>query len=134
MVLAGKLGGDAFLWTQATGITTMPRPDTLDPQDSVFANAMTDDGTRVFGAVRPGGEFSLTQPYAYVFTHDKGHRSLTDVVKAAGIAIPADMTLDNVLGVSSDGTVLVGSSYTLDQSTGISTSKSFVLRVAPGTF
>jgi hypothetical protein len=133
-ILAGKQGPDVFLWTQATGIVMAPRPDGLDPSDNIYANAMTADGQYVFGAVAPGGELSLTQPYAYVLTLSKGHRPITEIVKAAGIAVPDGWTLQNVLGVSSDGTVLVGSAYTQDPNTGITMQKTFVLRVAPGTW
>jgi hypothetical protein len=133
-ILAGELGFDVFVWTQATGIVTAPRPTTLDPSDNIYANAMTADGHYVFGGVAPGGDLSLTMPYAYVLTLAKGHRPITDIVKATGITVPDGWTLQNVNGVSSDGTVIVGTAYTQDPNTGITTMKTFVLRVAAGTW
>lgn len=133
-VMAGIAQPDAWTWTAATGVKTMPRPGTLDASDKIFPNSMTGDGKQIFGGVQPGSDLSLTKPFAFIWTADKGMRSLTDLVRAAGFALPDGVTLGDVLGVSRDGTVLVGASYTVDANTGFPNYKTFVLRVAPGTF
>jgi hypothetical protein len=69
----------------------------------VFPTAMNAQGTIIFGGVDEGGART-----AFVWTAAKGMRSLEDVASKNGITIPAGFTLSQVLGASSDGSVLVG--------------------------
>ncbi len=103
--LAGMVGFDGFVWTTATGFTPLVRFDLALPSDRVFPNAITADGTTVFGGV--GDAFSGI-PIAFVWTEAAGMRPLIDVATAAGVTIPAGTILNSVLGASADGTVLVG--------------------------
>src|SRR5262249_20974216 len=70
---------------------------------AVFPTAMNAQGTIIFGAVDDGGART-----AFVWTAAAGMRSLQDVASNNGITIPAGFKLSQVLGASSDGSVLVG--------------------------
>lgn len=124
-VLAGILGGEGFVWTPG-GIEMMNRLAGTMPGDNVYCNAVTADGRLVFGGV--GDNFSLDPPQAFVWSQAAGMRALTGLAIAAGIALPADLVLQDVLAASDDGSVLIG---TAADATSFHT---FVLRVAPGTF
>ena len=104
-VLAGTFGFDGFVFTQTGGMVTLPRPDASLPSDPVFPNAMTADGTVVFGGV--GDAFSSI-PIAFMWSQANATRQLLDVVTAANITVPTGTLLNSVLGVSADGTVLIG--------------------------
>jgi hypothetical protein len=69
----------------------------------VFPTAMNAQGTIIFGAVDDGGLRT-----AFVWTLANGMRKLQDVATKNGISIPGGYGLAQVLGASSDGTVLVG--------------------------
>lgn len=103
-VLAGVDGQDGVVWRDGTR-SVLPRLDTLLPSDPVFPNAVTADGTVVFGG--QGSAFFGT-PEAFVWSEAAGLRRVADLVAAAGLTIPADVTLMNVTGASADGTVLIG--------------------------
>jgi hypothetical protein len=103
-VLAGVDSFDAVIWGGGTRIV-IPRLDTLLPFDPVFANALTADGSIVFGA--QGGGFGGPQD-AYMWSLSRGLRKVADVATDAGLTIPPDITLSNVSAVSADGTVIVG--------------------------
>jgi hypothetical protein len=64
---------------------------------------MNAQGTIIFGAVDNGGART-----AFVWTAAAGMRSLQDVASKNGVTIPAGVALAQVLGASSDGSVLVG--------------------------
>ena len=66
---------------------------------------MTADGTVVFGGV--GDAFSSI-PIAFMWSQANATRQLLDVVTAANITVPTGTLLNSVLGVSADGTVLIG--------------------------
>jgi hypothetical protein len=119
--VAGILGNEGFVWTEAKGMTTMTRFDVALPSDPVYPNAMSADGTRVFGGV---GNAFFSVPIAFVWTEKDGMRVLSDVAAAAGVAVPNGLVLGNVLGASADGTVLMGVAMEMD-----GTPKSFVLRL-----
>lgn len=121
-VAAGTFGYDGFVWTSATGMVTLARPDISLPSDPVFPNAMTSDGATIYGGV--GDAFSGV-PIAAVWDAN-GVRTLADVAAAAGVTIPDGVTLGNVLGVSADGTVLIGTAMDASFNT-----KTFLLRL-PG--
>jgi hypothetical protein len=103
-VLAGIENNNGVVWT-ATDKLTIPRFEELLPFDPVFPNAMTADGSIIFGG--QGDAFSGT-PQAFVWSQADGVRKLADIATAAGLTIPTDVVLGNVLAVSSDGTVLIG--------------------------
>lgn len=100
-----------FTWSEETGVV---RFSSATPSyEDVFANAMSADGTFVYGIVKhfidPTDFFSPYEVYAYVWSKDKGLRNLQEVATSAGIAVPADHHLMNVQAVSSDGRVVLGS-------------------------
>ena len=119
--VAGIWALDGFTWTSAGGRVAIPRLDASLPGDAVYPNAMSADGTLVFGGI---GDAFQTVPLAFVYSDAKGTRDLTGLARAAGLAIPADTVLDSVLGASADGTVLVGTA-----TTGAGAAKTFVLRL-----
>lgn len=125
-VMAGILGADGFVWEAGTGLVRMRRFDLALPTDPVFPNAMTADGTHVFGGV---GDAFFSTPIAFVWTAPDGMRALADVAAAAGVAIPTGTILNNVLGSSADGTVLVGTA--LDAG---GAAKTFTLRLPPSVW
>jgi hypothetical protein len=125
-VLAGELGGEGFVWTEAGGFVTIPRPATALPSDPVYPNAMTADGAVVFGGV---GNAFFSTPVAFVWSAATGTVLLQDVVTAAGVTLPEGMILGNVLGASADGRVLIGTA--LDAAFA---PRTFVLRVPAGAF
>ena len=124
--VAGNLGGDGFVWTEAGGFKTLERFDLAMPSDPVYPNAMTADGKTVFGGV---GDAFFSLPTAFAWTEAGGMRPLSDVVVAAGIEIPEGLWLGNVLGASADGSVLVGTAM---EESGMT--KTFLLRLPEGTF
>lgn len=120
-VLGMIWGFDGFVWTSAGGSVPIPRLDISLPTDPVYPNAITGDGTAVFGAI---GDAFFSTPIAFVWTAAAGTRSLADVATAAGVTLPAGLILNNVLGASADGTVLIGTATDADFNL-----VSFVLRV-----
>jgi hypothetical protein len=120
-VMAGILGGDGFVWTKGTGLAKLLRFDQALPSDPVYPNAMTADGSIVFGGV---GDAFLSTPIAFAWTERGGMVSLADVAKAGGVTVPDGVTLNSVLGASADGTVTIGTA--MDAA---GASKTFVLRV-----
>ncbi len=125
-VMAGILGADGFVWTEAGGLVTLPRTELALPSDPMFPNTMTGDGAAIFGAV---GDAFFGVPVAFVWTEATGTRVLADVAAEAGVEIPEGVSLQNVLGVSADGTVLAGTAVDADLAL-----RTFVMRVPPGTF
>jgi hypothetical protein len=120
-VLGGIWGYDGFVWTSAGGSVPLPRLDSSLPTDPVYPNAIAADGHVVLGAI---GDAFFSTPIAFVWTAAAGTRALADVATAAGVTLPAGLILNNVLGASADGTVLIGTATDADQNL-----VSFVLRV-----
>jgi hypothetical protein len=109
--LAGLRGLDGFVWTEAGGFVAVDRLEGYLPNDQVFPNAITADGAQVFGAV---GSSFFSIPTAFIWTAAGGTRPLVDLVRAAGIEVPETVRLENVLGVSADGKVLIGTAAVND--------------------
>ncbi|MBK9033147.1 MAG: hypothetical protein IPL61_18065 [Myxococcales bacterium] len=122
--IAGSAGNEGFVWTQAGGLVDLVRFDVALPSDPVFANAMSGDGSHVYGGV---GSAFFGVPIAFVWTAATGMRPLADVATAAGITIPDGLLLTSVLGASADGTVLIGVASDADFNT-----RTFVLRLPAG--
>ncbi|MFO0613186.1 MAG: hypothetical protein U0414_11380 [Polyangiaceae bacterium] len=118
---AGIQGNEGFVWNEAAGMMLMTRFDVALPTDPVYPNAMTADGTRVFGGV---GDAFFGVPIAFVWSEAEGMHVLSDVAAAAGITMPAGLVLNSVLGASADGTVLIGVAMEMD-----GTPRTFVLRL-----
>ncbi len=119
--VAGQLGNDGFVWTAGTGIVRLARTPNALGGDPMFPNAMSADGSLVFGGV---GSAFFAIPEAFVWSFDAGTRSLAEVVTAAGIELPEGMLLNTVLGASADGSVLIGIAMDIE-----GFPKSFVLRL-----
>lgn len=119
--VAGQLGNDGFVWTAGTGIVRLARTPNALGGDPMFPNAMSGDGSLIFGGV---GSAFFGIPEAFVWSFDANTRPLAEIVAAAGIELPEGMLLNSVLGASADGTVLIGIAMDLEGLT-----KSFVLRV-----
>ncbi|HTJ47683.1 MAG TPA: hypothetical protein VL463_36555 [Kofleriaceae bacterium] len=120
-VLAGTWGFDGFVWTKGTGMAKLVRFELALPSDPVFPNAMTADGSILFGGV--GDAFSGI-PIAFAWTAQGGMEPLADVAERAGVAVPAGTIFNSVLGASADGTVTIGTAMDADGNP-----KTFVLRV-----
>jgi uncharacterized membrane protein len=124
--LAVSVGLDAYVWTEAAGMIPIVRFDTALPSDQIFPNAMTADGTLVFGGV---GSAFFGIPQAFVWSAADGMRPLADIARAAGVDIPANTLLNSVLAASADGTVLIGMATENDVA-----SRTFVLRLPAGAY
>lgn len=109
-VLAGIDANDGVVWAGGTRIV-LPRFDTLLPSDPVYPNAITADGRVVFGGQ---GDAFFGTPVAFMWSLTGGLRNVADVATAAGLAIPPNEVLMNVLAVSADGTVLIGTARNTD--------------------
>lgn len=103
-MLAGTENSDGVVWTPG-GKLTLPRLPALLPSDPVFPNAVSGDGALVFGG--QGSAFFGT-PTAFVWSEAGGLREVATLATDAGFALPDNVQLTNVLGVSADGTVLIG--------------------------
>jgi hypothetical protein len=68
-------------------------------------------------------------PNAFVWSAADGMRVLAEVAAAAGVTVPEGMLLNSVLGVSADGTVIMGTA--MDENF---QGKTYVLRLPAGTF
>jgi uncharacterized membrane protein len=103
-------GVEGFVWTQDGGVVRF-HSDTPDT-DTIYANAMTADGRYVFGklshSMDNGGLLEVVWEGAIVWSQDGGVRKLQDLALASGLTFDAGVTLDNVLAVSADGTVIAG--------------------------
>lgn len=119
--LAGSFGGEGFVWTEASGLTLLPRLEGSLPSDFVFPNAMSGDGALVFGGV---GDAFFSIPIAFVWSAADGIRALADVATKAGVTVPSGVLLNSVLGASADGTVLIGTAMDAQ-----GMPKTFVLRL-----
>jgi hypothetical protein len=105
-------GNNGFYWTQADGVKKLPQLATFQPSDQYFPNAVTADHQMIFGAV--GDQNGLGSPMqAFVYTaKDNKIRVLQDLVTQQGYSLPANISLANVVAVSTDGTFVLG--LTLD--------------------
>jgi uncharacterized membrane protein len=120
--VAGQLGNDGFMWTAGTGVVRLARTPNALPFEPMFPNAMSADGSLIFGGV---GSAFFSIPTAFVWSADAGTRALGDLAADVGIELPANLVLSNVSGVSADGTVILGNATDLD--TGFA--KTYVLRL-----
>ncbi len=106
-IVAGYWGTDAYYWTADVGTVIIGKLPDADPySDNTYVNAMSDDGRLMFGTC--GNVWFGNPPRAFVWTQGGGMKVLADVATAAGVTIPAGVTLSNVLHASSDGTVITG--------------------------
>jgi len=97
------LGG--FMGSTPSGVTT------------TLGRGGADGTAAILGAVLGAEEIQI-------WTETAGMRPLADIITAAGLTIPAGYTLLNVLGASTDGSVVVGAAYDADGN-----AESFVLRL-----
>jgi hypothetical protein len=125
-IVAGIWGYDAFAWSRAGGHVDLGKVPSALPSDPCFPNAMTADGSRIFGGC--GNPF-FGVPVAFVWTETEGMRPLVDIATANGLTVPAGFTLTSVLAASSDGSVVLGVAIdeTMNQ-------KSFVLVLPPSAY
>lgn len=129
----GKTG---FTWSEDTGVVRFS--SSTPGSEDIFANAMSADGKNVYGLVNhyvdPTDFFSAIEIYAYVWSKDKGLRNLQAVATAAGITVPANHVLTNVMAVSADGRVVIGNAQVPpdDPNNGFPTPKLFVLVLPAG--
>jgi hypothetical protein len=136
-ILAGALGGQTgFVWSQATGLETFST-ETPDV-DTIFVNAMTDDGRVTFGQLDHPTDpndpaFSPHERSAFARTKAAGLVKLQELATAHGIAVPDGLTLINVQAVSADGTVILGDAeLPADPATGFAPPRLYVLVLPPG--
>lgn len=129
-------GTTGFTWTEQTGVV---RFSSATPNaDQLGMNAMSADGTFLYGKLThfldPTDFFSASEISAYVWNKDKGLRNLQEVAINAGITMPANHFLTNVMAVSADGRVVVGTAAIPpeDPNTGFPTEKLFVLVLPEG--
>jgi hypothetical protein len=114
------------VWTAGTGVVRLARTPNALGGDPMFPNAMSADGSLVFGGV---GSAFFGIPEAFVWSFDAGTRSLAEVVIAAGVELPEGTLLNSVMGASADGTVLVGNAMDAD-----GVGQTFVVRLPAGAY
>ncbi len=93
----------AFRWTASTGMVDI---GTLGgPESAAFA--VNKDGTVIVGASLTSG--STGSSHCFVWTAKTGMQNLLTVLQAAGVKTANKwVDLNNLVGVSADGTVIVG--------------------------
>jgi uncharacterized membrane protein len=134
--LAAFGGNTGFTWTEETGVVRISGP--TPNADQVLVNAMSADGKYIYGIlthfIDPTDFFSPADISAYVWSKDKGVRNLQSIVIAAGITMPDNHFLTNVMAVSGDGRVIVGTAAVPppDPNNGFPTEKLFVLVLPEG--
>lgn len=106
--VAGVWNFEGFTWTQSEGVVPLGLLPGALPGGQTFPNAIAADGQLIFGKVSPG---FFDPPTVFVWTAAHGMRDLRELAVANGLVLPAGMTLDNVLGASADGSVLVGTAF-----------------------
>jgi uncharacterized membrane protein len=130
-------GNSGFTWSEETGVVRFSSA-TPGSEVNVFVNAMSDDAKFIYGKLEhstdPTDFFAPIEYWAFVWNKDKGMRNLQDVAVAAGITMPANHFLANVMAVSGDGRVVIGTAEIPpdDPNTGFSTEKLFVLVLPEG--
>jgi len=124
--VAGIWTDDGFTWTEAGGRVPIPRLDSSLPTDPVYPNAMSADGSLVFGGI---GDAFFSLPFAFVWSDARGTRDLTMLARENGLPIASDTILNSVLGASADGSVLVGTALF-----GNGAAKTYMLRLPTAPF
>ncbi|MBX9845047.1 MAG: autotransporter domain-containing protein [Xanthobacteraceae bacterium] len=94
--------GEAFRWTQATGMQGLGALNPTDFQSSALA--VNGDGSVVVGF----SQNSSFQNVAFRWTQTTGMRSIASILTAGGVNV-ANWSFDQATGVSADGTLMVGS-------------------------
>ena len=130
-------GNTGFTWSEETGVVRFSSA-TPASETNIYVNAMTDDGKFTFGkdehTTDPTDYFAPVEYWAFVWSKDKGMRNLQDVAVAAGITMPANHFLTNVMAVSGDGRVVICTAEipAADPTMGYPTEKLFVLVLPEG--
>jgi len=119
--VAGIWNLEGFTWTTFGGVQKLGFLPGGSAGGQTFPNAIAADGQLIFGKTSNG---FFDPPVAFVWTQAQGMRSLAGIAAASGVSIPPDLTLDNVLAASVDGTVVLGTAF--DFSFGL---YAFVLRL-----
>ncbi len=96
--------GFATIWHQGT---TTPLPQ-LQGWATMIPHAISDDGSIVAGQARNP---SFEQE-AWIWTQGRGSESLLSYLTFHGVSVPAGWRLDQVNGLSADGTTIVGRART----------------------
>jgi hypothetical protein len=106
--VAGIWNLEGFTWTEADGVVSLGFLPGGFPGGQTFPNAIAADGQLIFGKTVAG---FFDPPTVFVWTEAQGMRSLSQIAAASGVSIPAELTLDNVLAASTDGTVVLGTAF-----------------------
>jgi hypothetical protein len=125
-VVAGIWGNAGFRWTEQEGRVDLGIVPTALPGDPTFPNAMSADGSLVFGGC---GSALFGVPVAFVWTAEDGMRALEDIAIANGITLPGTFKLTSVMAASADGSVLLG--VAVDET---NNQKSFVLELPASAY
>jgi len=96
--------GQAYRWSAGDGVE--PLGSIFDPSWSGAATSITDDGSTIIGFYRPFGPAALGE--GFVWTEADGMQNLTAWVTGRGVELPAGTVLSLPLGISPDGTSIVG--------------------------
>jgi hypothetical protein len=108
-VVAGDWGWDGFYWSAADGVVNLgARPADALPDDRVVAKAVSAGGKLIFGTM---GDPFFSTPQPFVWTKDKGIRTIAGILADNHIAVPAGISLTNLVAASADGSVLLGFGY-----------------------
>lgn len=98
-----------FIYREGKGVTYLGDIPETAPVVS-GANDVSEDGSVVVGFQREGfGPFAIFD--ATIWTDATGTMRLSDYLTERGVTIPAGLQLASAMGVSADGTVIVGWGY-----------------------
>jgi len=92
----------AFRWTQATGIVSLGM---LNGGNLSKSFDISPDGIVIVGTASDGAAGNIQRGFRW--TQATGLQKIEDWLRANGVTVPTDMTL-NAVGVSSDGTIVSG--------------------------
>lgn len=101
------LGNEAFRWTSAGGMVGLG--DLADGLFQSFAQGVSLDGSVIVGR----GNGALGDE-AFVWTAENGMQRLMDILIAGGVSGLDDWTLTHAMGISDDGTTVVGTGFNPD--------------------
>jgi len=104
--LAGIFDHVPFYWTASSGVVSMGLCASELPGDPAWPLGIALGGQLIIGTC--GADYSMTPPFAFVWTPTSGMRSLEEVAVAAGVTIPSGYHLVAASSISTDGTVVLG--------------------------
>ena len=102
----GESNGSLFRWTSTNGLEDLGNLPGSAAADAALPLAISADGSTVVGT--NGNPFFGTPFRAFYYTDQLGMVDLAQYLTATGATIPPGWTLDQLTGVSADGSIVTG--------------------------